>query len=101
MEALESIKLDLEEQIQSLEDQLQQNSDDQKVTSQEDFTGTLQAKDQYIEKLEAEIKIVQQDISKLVCNKPIKGELVLNICLDADFLYDKRKTIKWKNNHRI
>ncbi len=83
MEALESVKLDLEEQIQSLEEQLQQNSDDKKVTSQQDFTGTLQAKDQYIEKLEAEIKSVQQDISKLVRNKFIVDERVLNtsICI--------------------
>ncbi len=81
MEALESEKLDLEEQIQSLEEQLQQSSDDKRVTSQQDFTGTLQAKDQYIEKLEAEIKSVQQDISKLVRNKFIVDERVLNICV--------------------
>lgn len=63
---MESQNLDLVEQIQILEEQLEKRHADDVAKTDTQCVKTVEAKDQYIQKLEKETKLVQNEISKLV-----------------------------------
>ena len=67
MEALQSENLDLQEQVQALEERLHNlTSDHQMVNQENDFSSTIQAKDQMIDKQHEDLNTAQQQLNILV-----------------------------------